>query len=141
MSKNYIIKEKLKRILNANPESLFPHFANNEFLSMWWVSPTPFGIPFLYQFHSRIEALVWVIICKFQHHFSIISKFVCCDCYLKKNVAFILISFAAQKWDDCLSGQGSFELPVKIPVQLLQELEVNWLDQNVNKLEFELPRT
>ena len=58
MSKKYIIKEKLKRILNENPESLFPHFANNEFLSMWWVSSTPFGIPFLYQFHSRIEALV-----------------------------------------------------------------------------------
>ena len=33
-----------------------------------------------------------------------------------------------------------FELPVQIPVQLLLELEPNWLDQNVNELEFELSR-
>ena len=33
-----------------------------------------------------------------------------------------------------------FELPVQIPVQLLLELEANWLDQNVNELEFELSR-
>ena len=33
-----------------------------------------------------------------------------------------------------------FELPVQIPVQLLQELDANWLDQNVNELEFELSR-
>ena len=33
----------------------------------------------------------------FQNHFTIISKFVCCGCYMKKNVAFILISFAILK--------------------------------------------
>ena len=33
----------------------------------------------------------------FQHHFTIISKFVCCGCYIKKNVAFTLISFAVLK--------------------------------------------
>jgi hypothetical protein len=57
----------------------------------------------------------------FQHHFSIISKFVCCDRYMKKNVAVTLISFAVLKRDDCLSLQVTFELPV----QLLLELEAN----------------
>ena len=28
----------------------------------------------------------------FQYHFCIISKFIFCDCYMKKNVAFTLIS-------------------------------------------------
>ena len=59
---------------------------------------------------------------------------------MKKNVAFTLISFALLKWDECLSVQVQFELPVQIQVQLLLELEANWLDQNVNELEFELSR-
>ena len=33
----------------------------------------------------------------FQQHFSIISKFICCGFYMKKNVAFTLISFAVLK--------------------------------------------
>ena len=70
----------------------------------------------------------------FQEYFSIISKFVCWGFYLKKNAAFILISFAVLKLDECLSVQLPFELPVQIPVQLLLELEVNLLDQNVNEL-------
>ena len=74
----------------------------------------------------------------FEQHFSIISKSVCCGFYMKKNVAFTLISFAVLKWDDCLSVQVPFELKVQVPVQLLLELESNWLDQNVNGLEFEL---
>ena len=41
-------------------------------------------------------------------HFSIISKFGCCDCYMKKNVPFALISFAVLKWDDRLSVQVQF---------------------------------
>ena len=40
----------------------------------------------------------------------------------------------------CLSVQAPFELPVQKPVQLLLKLEPNWLDQNVNELEFELSR-
>ena len=77
------------------------------------------------------------IICKWlvQKDFTIISRFVCCGCYMKTNVAFALISFAVLKWDDCLSVQLPFELLVKIPVQLLLELEANCLDQNVNELE------
>ena len=59
---------------------------------------------------------------------------------MKKNVAFTLISFAVLKWDDCLSVQLPFELPVQITVQLLLELEPNWLVQNVIELEFELSR-
>ena len=59
---------------------------------------------------------------------------------MKKNVAFTLISFAVLKCNDCLSVQVSFDLPVQIPVELLLELEANWLDQNVNELEFELSR-
>ena len=60
---------------------------------------------------------------------------------MKKNVAFTLIAFAVLKWDDCLSVQLPFQLPVQIPViQLLLELELNWLDKNVNELEFELSR-
>ena len=39
-----------------------------------------------------------IISASFQHHFSIISKFVCCGFYMKKNVAFTLISFALLKW-------------------------------------------
>ena len=46
--------------------------------------------PFVYQFISRLEASSE----GFQHHFTIISKFVCCGCYMRKNVAFTLISFA-----------------------------------------------
>ena len=61
----------------------------------------------------------------FQQHFSIISKSVCCGFYMKKNVAFTLISFAVLKLDDCLSVQVPFELPVQIPVQLLLELEAS----------------
>ena len=40
------------------------------------------------------------IICKWllQKDFSIISKFVCCNCYMKKNEAFTLISFAVLRW-------------------------------------------
>ena len=76
----------------------------------------------------------------FQQHFSIISKVVCCGFYMKKNVAFTLISFPVLKWDECLSVQLPFELPVEIPVQLLLELEGNLLDQNVKELEFERSR-
>ena len=76
----------------------------------------------------------------FQQHFGIILKIVCCGYYMKKNVAFTLISFAVLKWDECLSVQLPFELPVQIPVQLLLEQKANLLDQNVNELEFELSR-
>ena len=55
---------------------------------------------------------------------------------MKKNVAFTLISFAVQKWDNCLSVQ----LPVELPIQLLLELEPKLLVQNVIELEFELSR-
>ena len=68
------------------------------------------------------------------------STVVCCGFYMKMNVAFTLISFAVLKWDECLSVQLPFELPVQIPVQVLLELEANWLDHNVNELEFELSR-
>ena len=116
---------------------------------MWlrWVSSTPFRVPFhvLVCFWNR--GIISIIICKwsvqktFQQHFSIISKSVCYDFYLKRNVAFTLISFDVLKWDDCLSVQ----LPVQLTVQLLLELELNWLVQNVIELEvieleFELSR-
>ena len=39
----------------------------------------------------------------FQKHFSIISKVVCCDFYMKNNVAFTLTSFVVLKWDERLS--------------------------------------
>ena len=58
---------------------------------------------------------------------------------MKNNVAFTLIPFTVMKWDDCLSVQLPFELPVQVPIQLLLELEANWPDQSVNELEFELP--
>ena len=97
--------------------------------------------PFVYQFNSRKGVLFSpFIIYKFQQHFSIISKFVFCGFYIKKNAAFTLISFALLKWDECLSVQLPFELPVEIPFQLHLELEVNWLVQNVNELWFELSR-
>ena len=73
----------------------------------------------------------------FQHHFNIISKFVCCGCYMKKNAAFALISFAVLKWHECLSFQLPFELTVEIPVQLHLELEVNLLVRNVIEREIE----
>ena len=59
---------------------------------------------------------------------------------MKKNLAFTLISFAVLKCDDCLSVQVPFELPVHIPVQLVLELQANWLDQNMNELQLELSR-
>ena len=52
---------------------------------------------FIYQFHSRIEALV------------------------RSSFAYTLISFAVLKLDEGLSVQMPFELPV----QMLLELEVN----------------
>ena len=61
----------------------------------------------------------------FQQNFIIISNFVCCGFYMKKNIAFTLISFAVLKCDEHLSVQLPFELPVEIPVQLHLELEVN----------------
>ena len=33
----------------------------------------------------------------FQYHFTIISKFACCGCYMKKNVVFTRISFTLLK--------------------------------------------
>ena len=112
----------------------------------WVVSSTPFRVPFhvLVRFWNR--GIISIIICKwsvqnpFQQYFSIISKSVCYDFYLERNVAFTLISFDVLKWDDCLSVQLPFELPVQVPVQLLLELELNWLVQNVIELEFELSR-
>ena len=58
--------------------------------------------PFVCQFYSRIEPLVSSSFANdsskgFQHNFNIISKFVCCGCYMKKNAAFALISFAVLK--------------------------------------------
>ena len=44
-----------------------------------------------------------------------------------------MISFAVLKWEDCLSVQVPFELPV----QLLLVLKANWLDQIVNEVEFD----
>ena len=67
----------------------------------------------------------------FQQRFSLISKFVCCGFYMKKNVAFILISFAVLKCDDCVSVQLPFKLWVQMPVQLLLEIDLNLLVQNV----------
>ena len=52
---------------------------------------------------------------------------------MKKNLAFTLISLAVLKFDDCISVQLPFELPVL-------ELEMNLLVQNVIELEFELSR-
>ena len=69
-----------------------------------------------------------------------ISKFVCCGSYMKKNVAYTLISFAVLKLDECLSVQLPFQVTVQITVQLLLEVEAKLLDQNVNELEFELSR-
>ena len=84
-----------------------------------------FDFPFIYQFHFLMTTLVksafWnpadlPIFKSFQQHFSIFSKFVCCGFYIKNDVAFTLISFALPKWDECLSVQLPFELPVEIPV-------------------------
>ena len=61
--------------------------------------------------------------------------------YVKKNVAFTLISFAVLKWDECLSVQLPFQLPLEITFQLYWELELKWLNQDVNKLKFELSRS
>ena len=70
----------------------------------WWVSSTPFQVPFHVLVHFRNRGISSTIICKwsvqktFQQHFSIFSKSVCCGFYLKRNVAFTLISFAVLKW-------------------------------------------
>ena len=93
-----------------------------------------FDFPFIYQFYFLMTTLVksafWnpadlLIFKSFQQHFSIISKFVCCGFYIKKDVAFTLISFALMKWNDCSLVQLPFELSVQIPDQLHLELELN----------------
>ena len=58
---------------------------------------------------------------------------------MKKNVAFTLIFFAVLKWDD-EKVQLPIELLVQIPVQLLLDLEPNWLIQNVIELEIKLSK-
>ena len=97
--------------------------------------------PFVYWFNSMIVVLAQSSFAndgseEFQQHFSITSKSVCCGSYMKKNVAFTLISFVVLIWNDCLSVQLPFESPVQIPVQLLLEQEVNLQVQNVIELEF-----
>ena len=57
---------------------------------------------------------------------------------MKKNEAFILTYFAVLKWDECLYVKP-IAIWVQIPDQILLKLEPNWLDQNVNEIEFELP--
>ena len=67
---------------------------------LWWVSSTPFGIPFHLpvQFQNRGSSHLQMASSEgFQQHFSIISKSVCCGFYMKKNVAFTLISFTVLK--------------------------------------------
>jgi hypothetical protein len=95
--------------------------------------------PFLYQFNSRIGILyrplpihhLQITTSKgFPQRFSIISKKFCCGFYMKKKVAFTLISFTVLKWYDCLSVQLPFELPFQISIQLLlQRSLVNYLAQ------------
>ena len=57
---------------------------------------------------------------------------------MKKIVALTLISFVVLKLDEYLSFQMPLEVPFEMSFQLLLEPEGNWLDQNVNELEFEL---
>ena len=107
------------------------------------VSSTPFGIPFHLPvpFYNRGSSLF--IICKRLVHkdFSIISaSFQNLYDVINKSVVFTLTSFALPKWNDCLWVQVPFELLVQIRVQFLLELKANWLNQNVNELEFELSR-
>ena len=61
----------------------------------------------------------------FQQHISIISKKIFFDFYMKKNLAFTLISFAVKKLYEYLLFQLPFELQVEILVQLHLELKVN----------------
>ena len=73
--------------------------------------------PFVYQFHSRIEAVHHLQMTSsdgFQHHFKI------CLLWLlhEKECSFHTYLF-------CLSVQVPFELPIQISIQLLLELEVN----------------
>ena len=65
-----------------------------------------------------------------------------CGYYLKKDVAFTLISFAVLKWDDCLSVQLPFELPVQILIASRTRSELTlskcewtriWTIKNVNE--------
>ena len=110
--------------------------SNYVFLLLYWnkMNVYPFNCHLSYR-------LRYCFSCKltssegFQHNFKIVSKKHCCGFYMKKNVAFTLISFAVLKWDECLSVQLPFELPFEIPFQLHLELELNLLDQNVNELE------
>ena len=55
--------------------------------------------PFVYQFKSRkIHHFLQMTSSEgFQHHLSMIPKFVCCGFYMKKKVAFTLIAFAVLK--------------------------------------------
>ena len=53
---------------------------------------------------------------------------------MTKNVTFTIYFFAVLKWDEFLSAQLPFQLPVQIRAQLLLELEANLLAQNVNEL-------
>ena len=53
-------------------------FGNAYLLALGWVSSSPFSMT------SSEE---------FQHHFNNITRIVCCGCYMKKNIAFTLISF------------------------------------------------
>ena len=97
--------------------------------------------PFIYHFNSRIGVLVHSSFADdssegFQQHFSIISKFVCYGFYIKKNVAFTLISFTEMRWM-LISSTGIWVTGSDTGL-VASRLEANLLDQNVNELEYEL---
>ena len=135
---------QLKRLIH-----LFDLFISRAGFLQWWVSSTPFRVPFHVLVPFRNRGIISNIICKwsvqktFQQYFSIFSKSVCYVFYLKKNVAFTLISFGVLKWHDCLSVQLPVELPVQLPVQLRAQLflalELNWSVQNGRTESFPFP--
>ena len=56
----------------------------------------------------------------FQDHFRIISKFVFCGFYMKKNVAFTCIAYAVLKLNECLSVELPFQLHLDLKLNLLE---------------------
>ena len=110
-------KWSLLMILTTKKAAYIAKFA--EFVWFVWLCSnvqTVFCLPVQFQNRGSSPFFIRKWLVQKEQHFSIISKSVSCGFYMKKNVAFTLISFAVLKWDECLSVQLLFELSVQIGI-------------------------
>ena len=87
---NELIQDSRLHTLDSQSHVIIYYISPKNVIYFGWVSYTPFGVPFRLPVQFQDRGSSPFIICK---DFQIISKVVCCVFYMKKNVAFRLISF------------------------------------------------